>query len=128
MMLRSVWQEHYENGSNRKTLRQIESITCHHFPIFKFSTADLRFWRLSRKNFNETKRKEAGHYSGLSMRTKRFSNHISQSRTANFCRMRRSRQSPYNTHGTLHFCINDVANITDVLSPASHQLWLQEEK
>jgi hypothetical protein len=45
-----------------------------------------------------------------------------------FCRTQRRRHTLYNTHGTLHFCINDVIKITQVASPSSHQFWLHEAK
>ncbi len=71
------------------------------------------------------KGKEAGHYSGLSMRTKRLKFPLVACATTNLLEMRRCGHSPFNTHDQPHFCINNVTKITEVLSPASHQYWLQ---
>ena len=54
---------------------------------------------------DEVKKKEAGHYSGLSMRTKRLNQHLVAALLRTFCWMRRRIHTPCFTHGTLRFCI-----------------------
>ncbi len=54
---------------------------------------------------DEVKKKEAGHYSGLSMRTKRLNQHLVAALLRTFCWLRRRIHTPCFTHGTLRFCI-----------------------
>ena len=65
-------------------------------------------------------------YSGLPMRTKRL-NHRSWPRYHELSSDAALRTTPYFTHDNPHFCINDVTNLPDPLSPASHQFWLHDE-
>ena len=74
-----------------------------------FSVADLRFgdrWPLASMKSNakdEVKMKEAGHYSGLSMRTKRLNHLFVVARPRTFCWLRRRR--PRLTSHTEH-CVS----------------------
>ena len=66
------------------------------------------------------KEKEAGHYSGLSTRTKRKLLRLTPSPDA------ARRQTPFNTHGTLPLHPNDRQSISHPGFLACHHFWLHE--
>jgi len=73
-------------------------------PIYDLAAGELKLQMKSSAK-DEEKKKEAGHYSGLSMRTKRLNQHLVAALLRTFCWLRRRIHTPCFTHGTLRFCI-----------------------
>lgn len=73
-------------------------------PIYDWAAGELKL-QMKSKVKDEVKKKEAGHYSGLSMRTKRLNQRFAVARPRTFCWLRHRRFAPCFTHGTLRFCM-----------------------
>jgi len=85
-------------------------------PIYDLAAGELKLQMKSSAK-DEEKKKEAGHYSGLSMRTKR-SKIASSDAAPQICALLHTRNT-----ALLH--LNDANTLPDNLSPASHQFWGQ---
>ncbi|MGA2278718.1 MAG: hypothetical protein ABSG80_00285 [Verrucomicrobiota bacterium] len=92
-------------------------------PIYGLAAGGPKL-QMKSKAKDEVKKKEAGHYSGLSMRTKRLNQRFAVARPRTFVGCGAADYALLHTRNTAFLHTNDGIKIPEAVSPASHQFWL----